>query len=84
MCTGKCSCKTKSSKGPAVAANNLLIENENLHAKLEDQEAELTEAIQQIMSINRLGKDTKAELEDFKKQYVSMEMIQFPPKMDKN
>ena len=73
MCTGKCSCKTKCSVGPAVAANNLLIENEKLQAKLEDQEAELTEAIQQITSINRLGKDTKAELEDFKKHYVSME-----------
>ena len=65
MCNGKCSCKTHS-EGRAVAANDLLIENEKLQAKLEDQEAELTEALQQIMS-------TKVELEHFKNQYVSME-----------
>ena len=64
MCTGKHSHKTHS-EGPAVAANDLLIENEKLKAKLEDREAELTEA---LMSINRLGKDTKAEVEHFKKQ----------------
>ena len=53
------------SEGPAVAPNDLVIENEKLQAKLEDQEAELTEALQQIMP-------TKVELGHFKNQYVSM------------
>ena len=35
MYTGKHSCKTHS-EGPAVAANDLFIENEKLQAKLED------------------------------------------------
>ena len=65
-CTQESTHSKTHSEGPAVAANDLLIENEKLQAKLEDQEAELTEALQQIMS-------SKAELEHFKNQYVSME-----------
>ena len=64
--TGKCSHKPMHSEGPVVAANDdLLIENEELPAKLQDQETELTEALQQIMTTNRFGRDTKAELENF-------------------
>ena len=67
--TGKYSHK---SREPFVA-HDLLVENLELHKKLEEQEHALQKASQRIWSCEKYAKDADDKLESMKKQYVSME-----------
>ena len=67
--TGKCSHKSHE----AVVAHDLLVENLELHKKLEEQEHALQEASQRILSCEKYVKDAGDKLESMKEQYMSME-----------
>ena len=60
-------------KSEPVVAHDLLVDNLELHKKLEEQEHALQKATQRIWSCEKYAKDAGDKLESMKQQYVSME-----------